>query len=392
DQENRAGPQLVSAAAGQYAPERQLALYDHAVLLHRRNPDRPLPRDGSPYPDEELHRSPSRPEHPGDRSALGAAVCRVLDEHFARASTEPSALADAFHEVFVPIHHNDDIAAAARRGDPDRVRDTGRWLVRYGSDRCAVTVGLALLTELGTPDDIPLIRTIGLLSNQFGPLAAHALERLDPSAQSLLWLAERAAGWGRVHLVEALCRLDHPDARPWLLHKAVDGDFLNGYFAGKVAETARVHEEVERFASEPELLDHAGRVLSVMAHAAGMGTTLRHYTHSAAVLEAHVRHVADLPAAVDRFYVLATLARHLSSNPAEDSNCTEPQREALLAAHLSLLDREDWYRATRAALEAEDGWLLWFAREGAPQLRLRAFADWAAALDGAEREELRQGN
>ncbi|MEU4115197.1 hypothetical protein AB0F71_11970 [Kitasatospora sp. NPDC028055] len=385
----------MSATHGRPSPDHRPGLYDHALRLHRLTPDDPLPRDGEPFPDAELHEGPG-PERPLGRGTQGVGVVRVLDAHFARPSAPPEALAPAFHDVHVPIHPDDGITAAALRHDPDQVRAAGRWLVRHGDDQCAVTVGLALLAATGTAEDIPLVRTIGLLSNHFGPLAAHALERLDPSARSLLWLADRTASWGRVYVVEALCRLDHPDARPWLLRRAIDGDFLNGYFAGTVATTARLHEQVEHFAADHELLDHTGRLLAMLAYASGMGTTLRHYPHSATVLRAHLRAVSALRPTVGRLTTLAALTRQLTTAPAQDSGCTEAQRASLLAAHLALLDREDWYRATCALLEKGNDWVHWFAGANATEVPLRAFAGWVPDDDehprppGRRRQRLRR--
>ncbi|PNE39638.1 hypothetical protein AOB60_29150 [Streptomyces noursei] len=341
--------------------------------MHEQAPDKPLPRDGEPYPDDGLHRRQPRPKPPEDRRTEGVDIARILDEHFAQPSALPSALAGAFHDIYVPIHRNDDVANAAHRADVDRVRNTGLWLVRHATDRCSATVGLALLAAVGTTDDIPLIQTIGLLSHRFGPLATHALERLPGHLESLLWLADRVAGWGRVYAVEALCRLDDTGARPWLPRKTVDGDFLNGYFAGKVATVARLHEALSEFERDSELLDHTGRLLHVMTYCGGMGTTLRHYPHAAVVLEAHARHVGRLEATIERFFIVAVLAQHLTTEPPENVGSTEAQRDAVLAAYLSLLDREDWCELARAGLAAQDSRLQWLAGSGAAQLHLRAF-------------------
>lgn len=92
----------------------------------------------------------------------------------------------------MPIHRSEHIAAAALRVDRQRVQQTGRWLVRHSTDRCAATVGLALLATDWAEDDIPLIRTIGLLSERFGALAAEALQRRCGGGEALLWLAKRA--------------------------------------------------------------------------------------------------------------------------------------------------------------------------------------------------------
>lgn len=183
----------------------QIALFEHALRLHQQHPDGALPRDGEPFPDDDRHRSRPSYRRARDRRLYGADVAVILDRHFSKPDARASELVDGLRDVYVPIHRNDHIIAAALRADQQRVRQTGRWLVRHSSDRNAATVGLALLAADWSDDDIPLIQTIGLLSNHFGPLAAEALQRRHGGAEALRWLAERVAGWGRVYVVEALC-------------------------------------------------------------------------------------------------------------------------------------------------------------------------------------------
>ncbi len=277
DRENRVLPPPVNAATEPGLLGPQIGLFDYAMHLHQQDPDSPLPRDGEPYPDDELHRQRAQPRPPRDERLHGADVARILDAHFAKPEAPPSALADAFHDVYVPIHHNEHIAAAALRADRHRVQHTGRWLVRHSTDQCAATVGLALLAADWAEEDIPLIRTIGLLSNHFGPLAAHALRRRLGGSEALQWLAERVTGWGRVYVIEALCLAGRYKSRWWLLRHACDGDVLNGYFAGKVATTAHLHEAIISAEADDDLVDHTGRLLAIMADCSGMGLTLEHY-------------------------------------------------------------------------------------------------------------------
>lgn len=356
-------------------PGSPTALFDHALRLHQMAPSEPLPRDGEPYPDDELHRRRQGPGAPEDRHSAGKDVALILDAHFARASALPLELSDAFHDLYIPIHHNEHIAAAAQRADRERVREAGRWLVRHGADRCSVTVGLALVAAVGTADDIPMIQTIGLLANRFGPLAAHALQSQSGGVEALLWLAERVTGWGRVYVVEALCRLDDPAARPWLLRRACDGDFLNGYFAGEVATVAQLHEALGDFDTDSEMVDHVGRLLHVMSDCGGMGLTLAHYPHSAVALEAHARHVGSLDPTIERYFTIALLAQHLTRKSPEAAGCTLEQQEALRATYISVLDRERWIQAARAGLAMDDNRMRWLADHRAPRLRLRAFPD-----------------
>lgn len=365
----------MSETTGTGLPGCPTTLVDHALRLHRLAPGEPLHREGEPYPDDGLHRHRKGPRAPEDRHLTGKDAALILDAYFARTSAHPSELADAFHDVHIPIHPNDHIAAAALRADGERVRRTGRWLVRHGTDRCAVTVGLALVAVVGTADDIPLIQTIGLLSDRFGPLAAHAFESRPGGVEALLWLAERVTGWGRVYVVEALCRLDDPAARPWLLRRACDGDFLNGYFAGRVATVARLHEALSGLDTDSEMVDHIGRLLHLMIDCGSMGLTLARYPHSGVVLEAHARHVGSLGPTIERYFTIAVLTQHLTTEPPEAAGCTEAQQEALRATYLEVLDREEWAQAARAGFAADDNRMRWLADHRAPQLRLRAFPD-----------------
>ncbi|MFI6825325.1 hypothetical protein ACIBJE_30910 [Micromonospora sp. NPDC050187] len=351
------------------------SLFEHALRLHQRCPDLPLPRDGEPYPDDESHRRRQRRQTRRDQRLTGSDVAAILDAYFGRVESAPRELVDAFHDVDVPIHHNEHIAAAALRADRQRVRQTGRWLVRHSTDRCATTVGLALLATDWQEDDIPLIQTIGLLSNRFGPLAAEALRRRRGGVDGLLWLAQRVAGWGRVYVIEALCRGGAYASRQWLLRHACDGDVLNGYFAGQVATAAHLHEAIIGSEADDDLVDHTGRLLKIMAGCGGMGMTLEHYPPAPIVLAAHVAHLGRQAPAVNRYVDAAVIADHLTHKAPQRSGCTTEQRDQLVRQYLAVLDRQDWCDTARAGLGPGSDFVAWFAGDVAARLRLRAFAD-----------------
>ncbi|MCC5580113.1 hypothetical protein IMZ11_31260 [Microtetraspora sp. AC03309] len=353
----------------------QISLFDYAMHLHQQDPDSPLPRDGEPYPDEELHRRRSRPPAPKDRRLVGADVARILDGHFAKPDAPPSALADAFHDANVPIHHNEHITAAALRAEKQRVQHTGQWLVQHSTDRCSTTVGLALLAAGWAEEDIPLIRTIGLLSNRFGPLAARALQRRHGGDQALLWLAKRVTGWGRVYVIEALCLVGGAESRSWLLRHACDGDFLNGYFAGNVATAAHLHEAITAAEVDDHLVDHTGRLLEVMADCGGMGMTLEHYPPARIILQAHADHLSRQTPTVNRYVSAAVIADHLAQKPPERLGCTVEDRNQILQQYLATLDREDWSEMARAGLDPGSDFFTWFTANVAARLHLRAFPD-----------------
>lgn len=302
-------------------------------------------------------------------------MAAILDVRFGKADAAPSELIDAFHDVDVPIHHNEHIAAAALRADRQRVRQTGRWLVRHSTDRCAATVGLALLATDWQVDDIPLIQTIGLLSDWFGPLAVEALRRRRGGEDALLWLARRVAGWGRVYVIEALCRDGAYACRQWLLRHACDGDVLNGYFAGQVATAAHLHEAIVRSGVDDDLVDHTGRLLRIMAGCGGIGMTLERFPPAPIVLAAHVAHLGRQAPTFDRYVDAAVIADYLVDKAPQRSGCTTEQRDHLVRQCVAVLDRQDWCDTVRAGLGSDSDFFAWFVGGVAARLRLRAFTD-----------------
>jgi hypothetical protein len=333
-----------------------------------KHPDGVLPRDGEPYPDEDRHCSRPSNRRVRDQRLCGADVAAILDRHFHQNDAQASELVDAFHDVYVPIHRNDHIVAAALRADRQRVRQTGRWLVRHSIDRNAATVGLALLAADWAEEDIPLIQTIGLLSDHFGPLAAEALQRRRGGAQALQWLAERAAGWGRVFLVEALCRQGAASSRAWLLRHACDGDYLNGYFAGKVATTAHLHEVITSANADDELIDHTGRLLRTMADCGSMGMTLEHYPPAPVVLAAHAAHLAQQSPTAKRYVDAAMIADYLIARPPNRCGCTDEQRDRIVQQYLAVLEQPDWRDAVRTGLGPTSDFFAWFTGHVAARL------------------------
>jgi hypothetical protein len=351
----------------------QISLFDHATRLHETAPDSPLPRDGEPFPDNAFHRRRDRPRAPHDRRSEGADVAAILDGYFADQDAAPDQLVHAFQNVYVPFHRNDHIAAAARRADEDRVRQTGRWLVRHSSDRDSAIVGLALLAMGSDEDDISLIRTIGLLSNYYGALAAEALQRRRGGAEALRWLAPRVSGWGRVYVVEAMCRNVVPATRSWLLRSACDGEFLNGYFAGKVATAAHLHEAITATDADDGLIDHTGRLLTVMACYEGLGMTLETYPPASIVLRRHAELLQAQTPTVARYITSAVLAYQLANREPHRLGCTASQRDLLVAQYLSVLNRTDWCDTVRAGFDPGNEYHTWVGREVASRLGIPQF-------------------
>lgn len=333
------------------------SLFAHAMALHRRHPDSPLPRDGYPFPDDAAHRTSGRALS-RDWRRRGVDVAAVLDRTFATDPVELSSLLVAFHGLYVPINHNEHIAAAALRHEPEIVSRAGRHLVRHSPDRCGVKVGLALLASSSDDRDVPLLQTIALLSNAFSPLACETLLRRRSGGAALEWLGPRVDGWGRVYVVEALCKRMTPSARHWLLRHGCTDDFLAGYYAGKIAVHADLHTAITT-ENDSDLIDHTTRLLSIMATCHGQGMTLDDYPAAVVVLQAHARQLARLQPTQQRVLGAVMIAGALSLTGSDRSATSTTLSDKALEKYLRLLRQPAWQQALHSLRDVESARLNW---------------------------------
>jgi len=76
-----------------------MTLFDHALLLHREDPDSPLPRDGEPFRDDSQHRGQPAPKRQRIGGLKGLRPPPSLTATSPRPSAVPAELAQAFHDV-----------------------------------------------------------------------------------------------------------------------------------------------------------------------------------------------------------------------------------------------------------------------------------------------------
>lgn len=140
---------------------------------------------------------------------------------------------------------------------------------------------------------------------------------------------------------------------------ALDGEFLNGYFAGKVALAASLHEAIIRPVVDDVLIDHTGRLLSAMAGASGMGLDLSRYPPAPIVLAEYARHLASQEPAGDRVRVAITLAHDVRSREPARLGCSVQEKAELLSALDETLARTVWLEAASEELVRSTWWATW---------------------------------
>ncbi|MFY1633660.1 hypothetical protein ACN27F_10305 [Solwaraspora sp. WMMB335] len=342
------------------ALDRPLSLFEHATRLHEQHPNAPLPRGGRPYPDDRAGRCPERRAKTAERVA---ALMSVLEAFLSDPSASVQVLHDALSRLDLFGRAVESTVDKLPTLGAERARETGAWLVRHATDRRPAMVGLALLAGTGRTDDAPLIRTIGLL-DYFGPLAVTALTALPSATPNLIWLAERSQRWARIKAIEALCQRDDPDAVAWLRRHAVNDEEMSASLARQVAEAVSLADALDAPNVDDRVLDQAGQLLLAMVTPNDYRTQLVDYGDARRAYHTLAQRLADVPASMQRYAMLASLIEDLRTGFAACLDWNPGQREETVANLRTTLLRHDWSGHLATALQSTD-----------PLTRQRA--DWA---------------
>ncbi|MEJ8643916.1 hypothetical protein WKI68_26185 [Streptomyces sp. MS1.HAVA.3] len=309
---------------------RTTSLYDYALFRHGIEPDGSIPVRGYPLPDTA----------PRESSRTGLTRQQAADEITTAltpllADPDPVRAAAAVHrrvaELGIPQRTLRAHAARLALTDRDTARRTARQLVRSGSDPAAVGIGIALLIRLGTAEDVPRLKVLGMLRG-FDSVVTAALDPLDRQAAALL-VIHRSDRSGE--LSELTGAIEAGDARRALsaLIAVPDEDRL--YFGRRIAEAADLRDLIRAHPRDPALLVQTARLLHRMADQRDSRSEILDYLPARAVYEALVRHADLLPPTPENHALLLSIAFDLHSGPPALLRWRPGRREALL----DVLDR-----------------------------------------------------
>ncbi|OKJ78818.1 hypothetical protein AMK30_06995 [Streptomyces sp. CB02460] len=225
----------------------------------------------------------------------------------------------------------------------ERARALARVLVRTGTGYLAVCTGLALLTELGGPQDVPHLRTLGRLRSLVRPVV-HTLDALDRPAGALLELRNHC---GPVPFAPLLAALDAGDRTAVRERLVALPDDLAPEVARRVAEASRLVGLLAEVPGLPApegaaLVARAGRLLFRMTSLRDYQPEILAYPDAPRAYEAFARGAGLLPRTLDHHALLLSAVQELSTGPAVLHDWGPGRREAALSELTAVLGRPEW--------------------------------------------------
>ncbi|WP_204018217.1 hypothetical protein [Sphaerimonospora thailandensis] len=349
----------MSMADERRALDRVPSLFDHASRLHRLTPDQPLPDGGRHYPPGVTDHN-HRDDITASLSERRAALLALLEAFFADP-VSVTALHDGIRDLPIPSCAIDRMTVEGLPWlKPDLARETGSWLVRHSTDVRAAATGLRLLVGTAHPEDIPLIRTIGLL-HRFGCAAIDVLEKIPGAAIQLAWLAERSTGRPHTQAVIAMCRLVDPVTFPWLLRHAVDDRGLVGSHARQVAETVSLADALESGDPDDEVTVHSGKLLQAIASTQDYSVQLHEYADACRAIAGFAVRAGQANPSLDLLAAAVTLAEDLRTGHAACLPWPPGKRATTLERLERLVASPRWAQPLAEARRSPDPMTRWRA-------------------------------
>ncbi|MFG2485785.1 hypothetical protein ACGFSI_23890 [Streptomyces virginiae] len=334
---------------------RTTSLYDYALFRHGIEPDGTVPRKGFPLPD-----GPPTPEPGRKDRTWHQAHAEVIDALTPLlADPDPVRAAEGVHrrvaELALTRRSLRSHTARLALADEEAARRTARQLIRTGTDAAAVGVGMTLLIRLGEPEDVPILKALGMLRG-LGDSAIAALDPLDRQAAALLVIRGRDRSEQLTPLTDAIASGDADATRSALVRLPDEPRAM--WLSRRIAEAADLHGLLRARPQDAELLALTGQLLHRMVDPLDGRAEILDYLPARAVYEALVRNADRLPPTPEHRSLLLSIALDLHSGPAVLLNWRPGRRRALLDALDRLLPaaapepvpgdrRADWFRRNR---------------------------------------------
>ncbi|MGV9414931.1 hypothetical protein ACWDOP_33960 [Nocardia sp. NPDC003693] len=355
----------MSAPHERSALEHPDSLFDHITALHLRSPDGPLPEGTDTRTDAvlaQLRRHDSVSYADRRRSLVTA-----LTTFFA----EPDAPPERLHRLLTAPDIAADNVSCLRQlfplpdvepPTPDRARELGTWLVRYGRDVRPILIGLLLLESTARPEDIPLLRIMALLPC-FAERAIAILGTLPGAAFDLVWLATRTRRFGRIGVMSALCEQADPAARQWLLRNAFVTEHPGSSDqARRIAEVTRLADALVEDGNDDAVRDQAITLLVQMTSHRDYRTEIERYPDARRVLTLLADQVPLMVPTAARCAALTALVEDLRTGAAHCLDWKPGERAAVLGDLTRVLRSPAWQATLFEQPDDRDPFAAWRAR------------------------------
>jgi len=256
------------------------------------------------------------------------------------------------------------------------------YLVNFSKDlafktghRNSVKFGIAMIgicQEKSVIDDIKLIG----LHDEFTLFSVVSILNLSDDKVNDLWeLAKKVDGWGKIHIVERLAKMELTnDIKDWLIIDGYKNSIMYEYLTYTCAVNGELHSHLGKAVISKKLFKASADIIEALI-AGGPAEDISIYSYASITIENFVRHSKKHADEISAFIVLnhikdflielqTDISLHKENGWTEDiiSNC--------LIDIVEIINSKDWSVLALIALKSSDNVDYWNGKQAAKMLNI----------------------
>lgn len=243
------------------------------------------------------------------------------------------------------------------------------------SDRNAVKVGIAILGVCGEKNYIDKVKVIGL-HDEFTLFSIVAILNTSDNKVDDLWeIAKKVDGWGKIHTVERLTKLELPiNIKEWLITDGYKNSIMYEYLAYTCAIHGNLQDKIIADTISNEIFKSSGEIIKALI-TGGPAEDISHYENASILISNYIRHAQTHVADILDFNILHQIKDFLTELQTDISNYakngwTEDLISNCIIDIVFILDKNNWTKLAIAALKSDDNLIYWNGKKAAKILHI----------------------
>jgi hypothetical protein len=241
--------------------------------------------------------------------------------------------------------------------------------------RNSVKVGIALIGVCRDKNCINEVKIIGL-HDEFTLFSMVAIGNLSENLVDDFWeMAKKVDGWGKIHIVERLAKMDLPShIKKWLITDGYKNSIMYEYLAYTCAVAGDLDKVMEEETIDYAMFKSSGEIIEALI-AGGPAEDISHYKPASTLISSYIRHGLAHATDVSDFNILNQLKDFLIELQADigehaENGWTQDIISNCLIDIVKIVSRADWPRVATKALDSSDNVVFWNAKKAAKALQI----------------------
>ena len=242
--------------------------------------------------------------------------------------------------------------------------------------RNSVKFGVAMIGMCGDKSLTNQIKIIGL-HDEFTLFAIVALSGFSDNLINDLWaLAKKVEGWGKIHAVERLAKMELPnDIKNWLITDGYKNSIMYEYLAYTCALNGELHNIIKKETISNTIFESSTEIITALING-GPAEDISVYQYAAVLIENYIRHATVQASDVSVFIMLTDIKEFLIELQNDDianqskNGWTQDIISNCLIDTMEIINAKNWSEFVVPALQSNDNTLFWKGKQAAKILNI----------------------